>query len=137
MSMAPIKTSWDLSPLFASDDDPGILAEREKMEEEVGKFAKKWKDREDYLKNPKILSEPLGEYEHLVKNYGKDGKQGFYFSLRTAVDQLDTTLRGKENKTIDFGRRMTTGVQFFELRVAKIPAGLQRDFLEDSGLQPD
>ena len=41
MSMAPIKTSWDLSPLFASDDDPGILAEREKMEEEVGKFVSK------------------------------------------------------------------------------------------------
>ncbi|MBU3924642.1 hypothetical protein KJ854_01765, partial [Patescibacteria group bacterium] len=83
----PIKikqTTWNLKPLFKSDNDPAMAKERKIVERESYKFIDKWKDRADYLENPSVLKEALDEYEVWLRNYGTDGKEGNYFHLRTA-----------------------------------------------------
>ena len=51
------KTKWDLSPLLAGDEDPKIKEYRKVITAAHKTFVTKWKSREDYLNNPKILKE--------------------------------------------------------------------------------
>ncbi len=57
------KTSWDLSPLLASEDDPKIQTYREQISKSADAFADKWRQRRDYLKEPAALKEALDELE--------------------------------------------------------------------------
>src|SRR5438270_10275055 len=92
------KVTWDLSPLYSSDDDPQMSADRKKVEAANLAFAKKWRERDDYLTDPAALKEALDELEAIDRDLGNDGKEGYYFSLRTSQDQIDPQLKAKDNK---------------------------------------
>jgi len=125
-----IKTKWDLSKLFRNDEDPGILAEQGKIHEEGYKFINKWKDRQDYLENPVILKEALDEYEKWSKYFGTSGLQGYYFGLRSSLDQTNPKLKARTNKLSDFSIKIANDIQFFGIRISKIPEIEQKKFLE-------
>ncbi len=124
------KTKWDLSPLFKDDRDPAIEKELAVIKEESYKFINKWKERDDYLQYPKILKEALHEYENWAKLYGTSGKQGYYFGLRSALEKTNSFIKAKQNKLHDFEVAITNDVQFFELKISKIPQKDQKKFLE-------
>lgn len=130
------QTTWDLSPLFASDTDPEIAKQRVIVEKENKKFINKWSKREDYLSDSKALKEALDEYERLFRLYGTSGKEGYYFWLRTMQDQLDPTLKAKFAKVVDFMNQRQNELQFFELRLAKVSKIKQKEFLRDKTLAP-
>lgn len=135
MSKLQIKhTEWNLKPLFESDNDPKMEAERKVIEENTYKFINKWKNREDYLKDPEILKEALEEYELLQRKYGTSGNQGYYFWLRTQQDENNPELKAKFNKIDDFGKKLVNEINFFELRIAKIPKEKQGEFLSSPEL---
>src|SRR5689334_22600151 len=92
------KTSWDLSPLYSSDDDPRMLDDRKKIEEANYAFINKWREREDYLTDPAVLTEAMNELEELDRMWGNSGKEGYYFGLRLVLDQSNTDLKAKDNK---------------------------------------
>ena len=93
------KTEWDLTPFFNSDDDLRMAEKLKELEKVNYDFIDKWKDRTDYLENPKVLKEALDEYEHLEKYYGSTGDGGIYFWLRTHLDQNDPKIKAKYNKS--------------------------------------
>lgn len=128
-------TEWDLTPLFTSDDDPKMEAEKKEVEEESYKFINKWKNRDDYLKDPKILREALDEYEKWSRIYGTAGKIDYYFWLRTSQDQISPELKAKENKVNDFGKKIANDIQFFVLRLGKVDRAKQQEFLRDKLLR--
>lgn len=134
--ISDLKTSWDLFSLFSEDTDPKLTVSRKKVEEESYKFINKWKDRQDYLKDPKVLVEALGEFEHWEHFYGIEGDEGYYFWLRTQQDQNDPDLKAGLNKVEDFGKKISNDIQFFSLRLAKIPPPSQKKFLRDPLLAP-
>ncbi|MEK6933869.1 MAG: hypothetical protein AABW75_03265 [Nanoarchaeota archaeon] len=80
-----IKTEWDLSPIFLGNEDLKIEIYRREIENKVKNFVDKWKNREDYLKNPEILKEALEEFDGLdITGLGGDGvgtKDSFTFGL--------------------------------------------------------
>ncbi|MBX4196294.1 M3 family oligoendopeptidase [Candidatus Pacearchaeota archaeon] len=129
------KTEWDLSPLLKSDDDPAIKGMREKIEHASYAFINKWKDREDYLKDPKVLKEALDEYEQWGRNFGSGGNEGFYFSLRTSQDQNNPELKARYTKIDDFSKKIQNDIRFFKIRLSKIPQEMQKNFLESKELQ--
>lgn len=129
------RTIWDLSPLFDGDDDPRMTEKRKAVEEASYAFVNKWKDRNDYLKEPEVLKEALYEYEAWQRNFGADGDEGYYFWLRTEQNENDPKLKAKFNKIQDFANKIRNDIQFFELRVAKIPAESQQKFLEHRDLK--
>lgn len=131
-----LQTSWNLKPLFLSDDDPAMKIERKKIEEVTSKFVKNWKQREDFLKDPKVLAEALSEYESWSRNYGTAGKEGYYFGLRFAQNQNDPEIKAKLNQITDFSNRILNEMQFFELRISRIDKSLQKLFLDFPELQP-
>lgn len=128
--------TWDLSPLLASDDDPKVEKELKEIESANLKFVKKWQDRTDYLKDPKILKKALDEYEELQSNFGLSGDTGYYFELRSSIDENDPKLKAKSNQIDEFARKLLNEIQFFELKIAKIPESLQKKFLSSKELTP-
>ena len=129
------KTQWDLSPLGANDDDQKFVEKREKIHAVNYAFINKWKDRDDYLKEPSVLKEALDEYEALQRNYGVAGDEGYYLSLRGAQDEDNTELKARESQIHDFSIVIANDIQFFGMRVAKIPDAEQKKFLDYAPLE--
>lgn len=130
------KTSWDLSPLFKGDNDPEIENKRKILEQESYKFINKWKDRNDYLEDPAVLKDALDEYELWQRNYGSSGDEGYYFWLRRTQDENSPEIKARFNKIIEFTTKIENDIQFFVLRVSKIPEARQKKFLNYEGLAP-
>lgn len=128
-------SAWDLSPLFSSDADPGIEANLRQVEKKSYAFINAWKDRTDYLRDPKVMQQALGAYEQWKKNWGADGDAGYYYWLRTQQDMNDTELRARFNRVEEFSRKIENDIQFFHLRIAKIPKARQKRFLAYEGLR--
>ena len=135
MELEAGKTEWDLSPLLSGDDDPSIEEKRKEIEEKNKTFVDKWKDRDDYLKDPEILKEALDEFEALEKEFGTSGVEGYYFSMRNSQDSQDPKVKAGVNKVDDFETKLENELQFFMLRIAKIPEAEQGKFLEHPGLK--
>jgi oligoendopeptidase F len=129
------KATWDLTTLFDHDDDSGIDEQKEEVEERSRAFIDAWKTRTDYLREPSILRQALRDYERWNRDCGTDGNPGYYFWLRTQQDQNSPVLKAKFNKIEEFGRKIENDIRFFQLRIAKIPARLQKKFLDYRGLK--
>ena len=131
-----MKTAWDLSPLFKSDNDPTIAKKRKEVIKETNRFVKKWETRTDYLKDPKILKVAFDEYEKWNRFYGSLAQENYYFDLRHAVNQSDPKIKARVNQAEEVSLKLQNEIQFFELRVAKIDPKLQKKFLTYKPLSP-
>ncbi|MDP3881706.1 MAG: M3 family oligoendopeptidase [Nanoarchaeota archaeon] len=129
------RKEWDLNILFKSDDDSSIEKERKIIKNKADEFVTKWKSREDYLEDPEILKEALDEYEELIRNYGTSGNAGYYFHLRRYIDQMSSELKAKGQKVDEAAKEIQNSLQFFILRLAKIPESEQKKFLEEERLK--
>ena len=127
--------TWNLKHLFEGDDDPHIEEKRGILQKESYAFIDKWKDRRDYLREPAALKEALKEYEEWKRYYGSEGNEGYYFWLRTSQDQNSPELKAKFNSIEHFSKRIENDIQFFYLRIAKIPEKARKKFLQNPGLR--
>jgi oligoendopeptidase F len=128
------QTGWKLTTLFKSDNDPKMALQRSLIKRKSYEFINKWKDRTDYLEDPRILRQALDHYEVWKRLYGSDGAEGYYFWLRTQQDQNNPKLKAQFNKIEDFSKKIENDIQFFYLRIARIKPQMQEKFLEYDGL---
>ena len=131
-----MKITWDLSPLFKSDNDPKIEKQRKRVLTATNSFVKKWKSRGDYLLSPVILKKALDDYENWLRFYGFNSQEDYYFHLRTSQDQNDPNLKAHENKATEFSKKIENDMEFFKLRIAKIKPKLQKKFLTYKPIAP-
>ncbi len=129
------RTTWDLTPLFASDHDPLMEKKRKQVEKQSYAFINAWKDRTDYLEDPVVLRDALDQYEAWKGRCGTDGDEGYYFWLRTQQDQNDPKLKALFNKVETFSKKIENDSQFFYLRIARIKPEQQQKFLQHQSLQ--
>ncbi len=129
------RTTWDLTPLFASDNDPLMQKKRKRVEKQSYAFINAWKDRTDYLEDPVVLRQALDQYETWKGRCGTDGDEGYYFWLRTQQDQNDPKLKAQFNKVEAFSKKIENDSQFFYLRIARIKPEQQQKFLQHGSLQ--
>jgi oligoendopeptidase F len=127
---------WNLQHLFKNDDDPNMEKQLKDVVKKSYQFINKWKNRKDYLKYPDILRQALDDYERWKRTCGTDGKEGYYFLLRTAQDQNNPHLKAKYNKVENVSKKIENDIQFFYLSIAKISKRRQKKFLESSCLKP-
>lgn len=128
--------NWDLTPLLKNESDKETEKQKSLIKKENYKFISKWENRQDYLKEPFILKEALDEYEKLNRLCGNSGGVGFYFYLKSALDQNDPEIKAKFNNIRDFEIKISNDLQFFEHNIARIPENLQPRFLAHKGLEP-
>ncbi|GAB4483617.1 MAG: M3 family oligoendopeptidase [Thermodesulfovibrionales bacterium] len=127
---------WNLSDLFSGDEDPRIETAKKQVERINRAFVAKWGKRTDYLNNAGALREALDDYEKLKRTAWTDGNAGYYFWLRTQVDRNNPDLKAKFNRMEEFSRNLYNSLQFFTLRLARIPRARQERFLKHPGLRP-
>lgn len=130
-----LKTKWDLSPLLDSDNDPRIESFMDEVKAKNAEFVTKWKDNEDYLKDPKTLKQALDEYEELHTHYGFGGRVGYYFYLRSKQELNNPELKAQNNKLDDISTKLGNDMAFFTHRLSKIDEKTQKQFLESKLLQ--
>jgi len=128
------QTTWNLKPLYRSDNDPRMARQRAVIERNSYAFINRWKDRMDYLEDPAILRKALDQYESWKRSTGSDGDEGYYFWLRTQQDQNDPKLKARFNKIEELSKKIENDIQFFYLRIARIKPEAQLKFLEYDGL---
>ena len=121
------KTSWDLSLI----GDVGFVEATKATQ----KFVEKWKDREDYLQDPKVLKEALDEYNVWEEKYAGGGDEVYRVVLENALNQNNPELKAKYNKYHETIVDLYNSIQFFSLKIAKIPQENQQKFLNASELQ--
>src|SRR3989344_117603 len=106
MSNIKIKTTWDLSPFFKSDDDPSMESKRKEWISTTEKFIAKWKNNNDYLTSPQVMKEALDDYEKLNRFYGGEADEVCYFWLRTNADQSDAKAKGGLSKAQELSKEL-------------------------------
>ncbi len=126
---------WNLAHLFDNDEDPRIEKKRKVVEQKSYAFINTWKGLTDYLRDPARLKKALDEYEEWKRYYGSEGDEGYYFWLRTSQNQNDPVLKAKFNLIEQFSKKIQNDIQFFYLRIAKIPERLQKKFIQYPGLK--
>jgi len=126
---------WDFSPLFSGDEDPAIEESQKESLKESYKFINKWKDRADYLERPKALKQALDEYNKWLEKTGSNSKVIYYFHLRTEQEEDNLDLRAKFNKAHQVAIQIENDIQFFTMRLSKIPEAKQQEFLASSLLK--
>lgn len=131
-----MKTSWDLTPLFKSDNDPEIAKVRKKVESESYKFINKWTKKDDYLKSPQALKEALDDYNARITSWGEGAREWYYFAQRFSLNQIDPKIKARLNQVQDFGKKIENDIQFFALRLAKVDRKTQEKFLKYKPLLP-
>ncbi len=123
------KTEWNLNSLLKRDDDPEQTDKLAKYEEINRAFIEKWKKRKDYLEDPIVLKEALDEYENLIANYSGGGDVGYYFILRSCLEQNNPKLKARYNQINELCIKIGNELEFFTNRLSKIPDREQKEFL--------
>lgn len=130
-----IKTTWDLSQLAKSDDDPKLKSDRQAALQKAEQFTQKWQPRISELSKPTVAKEALDDWESLHRNYGYNSGEGYYFSLRSSLDQLDSTLKSHTRNVGEVSTKLFNQLQFFELHLSQIPVDAQNKLLKSPLLQ--
>ena len=136
-----MKTEWNLSHL---EQGKNFEEKREDWKEATQKFISKWKNRKDYLKNPKVIKEALDEYEKWSEVYGPStdefssssaSDETYYFWLKTQADQSNSEFKAKFNKADELGKDLGNSISFFKMNLANIPEERQKLFMESHELK--
>jgi oligoendopeptidase F len=135
MSSTKLITDWDLSKLYPEEDSK-LETDKKLIQQKAKEFADKWLSRDDYLQDPNVLKQALDEYESWSRLYGTSGGIGYYWSLKSSLDQLDPSIKAKENQIDELGTLLYNTIQFFELRLAKVSPQVQKTFLDNKQLEP-
>ena len=124
-----MQKNWNLKLLYNDINDKDIQRDIDESKKNVKLFVKKWKNNNEYLKNPKTLSIALKEYEELMQEYGICTKPSYYLFLAREIDQGNPILKSKENLLHSTCLELENSIQFFLLNISKIPKQKQKLFL--------
>ena len=139
--MAKIKTEWSFSLL---EKGGSFEEKRKKWKEATERFAMKWKNRKDYLQNPKSLKEALEEYERWSELYGPSSDEfssssasdeTYYFWLKTQIEQSNPEFKAKFNKVDELGKDLGNSISFFKISLSEIPKEKHDMFLDSPELK--
>lgn len=130
-----IKTNWDLSQLYKSNDDPQIEKDLREIEAAYDGFAEKYSGREDYLKDEKKLAEALADNEKLLGDFAAD-KPILYFYYKRDLNSKDSEAEAKSNILAQRMNKLENKLVFFGVALAKITGDNQKKFLASKVLAP-
>ncbi len=128
-----LKTEWDLTQLYKSQDDPEIEKDLVIFGERCRAFAGKYSKSTAHLESEDALAAALAEYEELSRLLGSS-KPGIYFNLIEAIRSNDSKASARQNLIRDRLSKDGNLIIFFELGLAKIPKEKQEHYLRSAKL---
>ena len=131
--MTDRELTWDLSPLYTSDDDPRIEQDLLSSTQAYRAFADKWQ-KETALLDEKQLRIALEEWEGLASEHGFDGKPGYYFSLRSSQDVTSPQIRARLTLVANTAKVNADATRFFPLLICQATPSQQKSLLASQEL---
>lgn len=129
------KTQWDLTLIVKDDSESQIQHHLNEAEKLNNAFVKRYQNQSNYLEDPVKLAEALAEYEKLLVSLGGNGNVGYYFGLRSELNQTDPVIKAKLNQISEVSDRMVNARRFFAHGIALIPQDRQATFLKAKELR--
>lgn len=125
-----INTKWDLQKHYYNDlSDPRIETDIVAFEKACADFAKKYTTQTAYLSDPEALKEAL-ELQEKIEETISAAKPLLYLHYRSDLDAKDTKASALMTQFMLRLTKSENQVLFFELRLGKIAAEKQKEFLE-------
>src|SRR3989344_1888064 len=137
-----LPTVWDLSPLIPGDgSEIAFDADLARSKATASDFAARWRERDDYLTQSKILAQALEEYEKLERDSSEDkgevgGRASPYAFLASQQDMRDTVTRARLARAEKVTQEIGNDLLFFTHRLARVSAAVQKSFLTTPELEP-
>jgi oligoendopeptidase F len=128
-------TIWDLKKIYKSDTDPQIEKDLAECKKVVGKFVANWKENNKYLSDSTTLKKALDEYDYLSHHFGLSKGYGYYLSLRLSQEENNPKLKAQATKLKDHAVHLANEIDFFTIRLSKIPTTIQKKLLASSELK--
>lgn len=119
-------SKWNLKILT----DVDFLKKRKIIVNAHHRFIGKWQNRHDWLSEPAVLKEALDEFEKLNRFFINGAEEGYYYWLRSQVDENDTKIKAQYNQINNFNTNLENRLQFFELRLARVDQNIQSRFIK-------
>lgn len=116
---------WDLTPLFASPQDPTIAIKKENLIEEVRVFKEKYRGKITAGVFPEVLLEAIREMESIHEGFERLNTFAF---LLASTDQQNQEYRNLEDSIEQLKTVIAKGTAFFSLSVASLSRE-EQDFL--------
>ncbi|MBI2618434.1 hypothetical protein HYW58_03220 [Candidatus Kaiserbacteria bacterium] len=124
-----IKTAWNLKQFYASPSDPQIEKDIRTAEKAYALFAKKYRNRKDYLTNERKLLSALRDHDTLIEKSSLGNKPIYYFGYIQELNSFDTKAEAMSRK---LGNRLTKAshkVLFFDIALGNIKPKKRKSFL--------
>lgn len=102
---------WDLTPLYASPQDPHLIRDMDHISKAYDKFEKKYSGKVSNLSSEQ-MEVLLTEMDKLSDQVGVIGS---YAGLATTVDTVDPVLGALEQKVMEWGTELGKKVLFFSI----------------------
>jgi oligoendopeptidase F len=124
------KTEWDFKNLFYKKGlkDPQIEVDMKAAEKACEDFAKNYSGKDDYLNDENALLKLLDEYEKMYREF-MPARPQYYLHLLLAVDSQNQEAQAKMNLFTDRLTKAFNQIIFFEIKLGKISASKQNEFL--------
>jgi len=137
MQINTSKTNWDLSLIDRQLHTSGVCndmvawfeEEKQKVIEANYKFINKWKETNDYQTEVSVLKQALDELQALEAEVGGTGALGYYYGLKSSLDQTNPQVLATLNKIEEFAVKIANDFEFFHQNLSKITPENQQIFL--------
>lgn len=130
-----IQTSWNLTLLYKSQNDPKIEEDVCAYERAHEAFARKHKRVDTLLRKPRALAKALKEYERLLE--GEDGNGPMlYFTLRRELNAHDSLAEKKLTQIADRLTKASNKILFFEVALSHASKQEQKLLLAHKEIAP-
>lgn len=132
--MKKLNTEWNLGLLYKSEKDPNIEKDLKLIERSYSDFEKKYK-KSDFTKTPTALLKALQDMEKLSEDQSRIAPW-WYFALRSDLNSEDKVAQAYATKNEQRITNAANKIEFFKLKIAKIPAIDQKKYLNNPLLKP-
>lgn len=122
-------TEWNLGLLYQSEKDPQIEKDLKLIEKSYLDFEKKYK-KADFTRTATSLLRALKDWEKLNETQSFIAPW-WYFALRSDLNSEDKIAQANATKNEQRITAAANKVEFFKLKIAKIPLTQQKKFLNN------
>ena len=129
-----IKTSWDLSLLYASPSDPKIEVHMKRAEAAYDAFAAKYANDKKYIADERLLTQALADYVSLLDVVIE--KPYIYFRYLHDLNSANAVAESNMNLLYERMSKSENKIIFFALALSKIPKSSQKKYLNSTLLAP-
>jgi len=108
-------------------DHDNFKKDRDHMKKSINEFAKKYINLTE-----ENLIQSLSDYEYILSNHSYGGKEGYYYWLKSQINQSDSEIKSKFKDIQDFTTEQFNKINFYRKSIGKLDKKKVMDILNSN-----